>query len=105
MAVLAAGPCPAQSRSPDHDNSRETFERDSGVSLPVVDDAKPNSSAPAVADPSPSSADDNGSEWHFDMSPYMQAGYRYLFVNYRNGGAAIQMVTSGVLVGLTFNLK
>jgi hypothetical protein len=35
----------------------------------------------------------------------MQAGYRYLFVNYRNSGATIQMVTSGVLVGLTVNLK
>jgi hypothetical protein len=35
----------------------------------------------------------------------MQAGYRYLFVNYRSGGATIQMVTSGVLMGVTFNLK
>jgi hypothetical protein len=72
MAVFATGPCVAQSRSPDHDNSlRETFECDSGVTSPVVDDTKPNSSAPAVADPPPSSADDNGSEWHFDMSPYI----------------------------------
>jgi hypothetical protein len=35
----------------------------------------------------------------------MQAGYRYLFVNYRNGAATIQMVTSGLLLGATFNLK
>jgi hypothetical protein len=35
----------------------------------------------------------------------MQAGYRYLFVNYRNGAATIQIVTSGLLLGATFNLK
>jgi opacity protein-like surface antigen len=35
----------------------------------------------------------------------LQAGYRYLFVNYRNGAATIQMVTSGALMGVTFNLR
>jgi len=35
----------------------------------------------------------------------MQAGYRYLFVNYRNGGTTIQMVTSGALIGINFTLK
>jgi hypothetical protein len=71
MVVLTAGPCPAQSLSPGRDNSLcETFERDSGFTLPLVDNAIPNSSAAAVADPSLSSADDE-SEWHFDMSPYI----------------------------------
>jgi hypothetical protein len=72
MAVLTVGPCPAQSRSPGRDNSaRETFEGDSGVALPFVNKAKPNSSAAAVADTSLSSADNDDSEWHFDMSPYI----------------------------------
>jgi hypothetical protein len=35
----------------------------------------------------------------------LQAGYRYLFADYRNGGTAIEMVTSGVLMGITFNIK
>ena len=72
MAVLAAGPCPAQSRSPGHDTSLcETSERESEVALPLADNAKPNSSAAAVADPSLSSADENDSDWHIDMSPYI----------------------------------
>jgi hypothetical protein len=35
----------------------------------------------------------------------LQAGYRYLYVNYRSGGTIIQPTTSGVLFGATFNLK
>ena len=35
----------------------------------------------------------------------LQAGYRYLFVDYRNGGTTINVVTSGVLFGATFTLK
>lgn len=35
----------------------------------------------------------------------LQAGYRYLFVDYRNGGSLIEMVTSGALMGITFNIK
>lgn len=35
----------------------------------------------------------------------LQAGYRYLFVDYRNGGSTIEMVTSGALMGITFNIK
>jgi hypothetical protein len=35
----------------------------------------------------------------------LQAGYRYLFVDYRNGGSSIEMVTSGALTGITFNIK
>ena len=35
----------------------------------------------------------------------LQAGYRYLFVDYRNGGSSIEMVTSGALMGITFNIK
>jgi hypothetical protein len=35
----------------------------------------------------------------------LQAGYRYLYVNYRSGGSIIQPTTSGVLFGATFNLK
>ena len=35
----------------------------------------------------------------------LQAGYRYLFVDYRSGGSTIEMVTSGPLIGITFNIK
>src|SRR5215469_572975 len=35
----------------------------------------------------------------------LQAGYRYLYVNYRNGRAEVEMVTSGALMGVTINLK
>jgi hypothetical protein len=35
----------------------------------------------------------------------LQAGYRYLFVDYRNGGSSTEMVTSGALMGITFNIK
>jgi len=35
----------------------------------------------------------------------LQAGYRYLFVDYRNGGSTIAMVTSGALMGITFNIR
>jgi len=35
----------------------------------------------------------------------LQAGYRYLFVDYRNGGSSVAMVTSGALMGITFNIK
>ena len=35
----------------------------------------------------------------------LQAGYRYLFVDYRNGGSTIAMVTSGPLIGITFDIK
>jgi hypothetical protein len=35
----------------------------------------------------------------------LQAGYRYLAVDYRNGGAKINTVTSGALIGATITLK
>ena len=35
----------------------------------------------------------------------LQAGYRYLFVDYRNGGSNIEIVTSGALMGITFKIK
>ena len=35
----------------------------------------------------------------------LQAGYRYLSVDYRNGGTTLNVVTSGVLFGATFTLK
>jgi hypothetical protein len=35
----------------------------------------------------------------------LQAGYRYLFANYRNGGSIIEIATSGVLFGVTLDLK
>lgn len=35
----------------------------------------------------------------------LQAGYRYLAVDYRSGGAIINTVTSGALIGATFTLK
>jgi hypothetical protein len=35
----------------------------------------------------------------------LQAGYRYLYVNYRSGGSVIQPTTAGVFFGATFNLK
>jgi len=35
----------------------------------------------------------------------LQAGYRYLAVDYRNGGTTINTVTSGVLFGATITLK
>ena len=35
----------------------------------------------------------------------LQAGYRYLAVDYRNGGTRIDLVTSGVAFGATMNLK
>ena len=72
MAVLAAGPCPAQSRSPGHDDSLpETFELDSGAALPLVDKPEPSSANPAVADLPPSVATGDDSDWHIDMSPYI----------------------------------
>lgn len=35
----------------------------------------------------------------------LQAGYRYLFVDYRSRPAIVEMVTSGALIGATFNIK
>lgn len=35
----------------------------------------------------------------------LQAGYRYLFVDYRNGGSIIEMVTSGALMGISLKIK
>jgi hypothetical protein len=35
----------------------------------------------------------------------LQAGYRYLDVNYRNGGTIIDIATSGALIGATITLK
>ena len=35
----------------------------------------------------------------------LQAGYRYLSVDYRNGGFRFNVVTSGVIAGATVNLK
>jgi hypothetical protein len=35
----------------------------------------------------------------------LQAGYRYLAVDYRSGGSIINTVTSGALIGATFTLK
>jgi hypothetical protein len=35
----------------------------------------------------------------------LQAGYRYLSVDYRSGGSKIDMVTSGAVIGATFTLK
>lgn len=35
----------------------------------------------------------------------LQAGYRYLAVDYRNGGTTLNVVTAGVLFGATFTLK
>jgi len=35
----------------------------------------------------------------------LQGGYRYLYVNYRNGGTIIDTVTSGAVLGATITLK
>lgn len=35
----------------------------------------------------------------------LQAGYRYLFVNYRSGGSIVNLTTSGAVLGVTVNLK
>jgi hypothetical protein len=35
----------------------------------------------------------------------LQAGYRYLDVNYRNGGTIVDIATSGALIGATITLK
>jgi hypothetical protein len=35
----------------------------------------------------------------------LQAGYRYLDVNYRSGGAIIDLATSGVVFGVSITLK
>jgi hypothetical protein len=35
----------------------------------------------------------------------LEVGYRYLDVNYRNGGSIIDMATSGALIGATIQLK
>lgn len=35
----------------------------------------------------------------------LQAGYRYLYVDYRTGGAILTCATSGVLFGVSINLK
>jgi hypothetical protein len=35
----------------------------------------------------------------------VQAGYRYLFVDYRSGGSIVNLFTSGAVVGVTINLK
>jgi hypothetical protein len=35
----------------------------------------------------------------------LQAGYRYLYVNYRSGGAIFDVATSGVILGATISLK
>jgi len=35
----------------------------------------------------------------------LQAGYRYLFVNYRSGGSIVNFTTSGAVLGVTVNLK
>jgi hypothetical protein len=44
----------------------------------------------------------------FKISPKwtLQAGYRYLFVDYRNGVRGVyNMVTSGAVLGATWNIK
>jgi hypothetical protein len=43
----------------------------------------------------------------FQIKPkvILQVGYRYLAVDYRNGGTRIDLVTSGVTFGVTMNLK
>lgn len=72
IAVLATGPCQAQSRSLGDDNNlRETFESDSGVASPLVDLAESRGPNPAVADPPPPVATDDDSEWKIDTSPYI----------------------------------
>lgn len=35
----------------------------------------------------------------------LQAGYRYLFVDYRSGGSIVNLYTSGAIVGVAINLK
>jgi hypothetical protein len=35
----------------------------------------------------------------------LQAGYRYLYVDYRSGGSIVNTVTSGALLGVTIDLK
>ena len=35
----------------------------------------------------------------------LQAGYRYLYVDYRSGGSIVNTVTSGALLGVTLDLK
>lgn len=35
----------------------------------------------------------------------LQAGYRYLFVNYRSEGSIVNLTTSGAVLGVTVNLK
>ena len=35
----------------------------------------------------------------------LQAGYRYLFVDYRSGGSIVDLYTSGAIVGVAINLK
>ena len=35
----------------------------------------------------------------------LQAGYRYLYVNYTNGPRFVELVTSGAMIGATINLK
>jgi hypothetical protein len=35
----------------------------------------------------------------------LQAGYRYLDVNYRNGGTLIDLATSGAVFGVSITLK
>jgi len=35
----------------------------------------------------------------------VSAGYRYLFVDYRNGGSLYSVVTSGAVLGVTYRFK
>jgi hypothetical protein len=35
----------------------------------------------------------------------LQTGYRYLYVDYRNGAATVKLTTSGVLIGVALHLK
>jgi hypothetical protein len=58
---------------------------------------------------------DTGSHINYQVSGFLgfqikpkvilQVGYRYLAVDYGNGGTRINLVTSGVTFGVTMNLK
>lgn len=44
---------------------------------------------------------------NFNVHPKwtISAGYRYLFVDYRNGGGIYNMVTDGAIIGVTYHIK
>ena len=44
---------------------------------------------------------------NFNVHPKwtVSAGYRYLFVDYRNGGGIYNMVTDGAIIGVTYHIK